>query len=195
MKWPDNKFMIETWLSYGWIKDGKSQDSDYLFNDRQGEWSRSISETDENNVFDYSVAIGFRLDKIDRMKKDDQLIFLMGYSCHSMKLETSKGYSVIPIRAPFSYQGTSSTYDAKWKGPWIGFEMDENLNGKLNYLFRFEYHLADYYGEANWILRDDLSHPKSFEHIADGNGYVFCLGFGYKMYENITLELLTNYQR
>jgi hypothetical protein len=41
----------------------------------------------------------------------------------------------------------------------------------------YEYHMPDYYAEADWNLRTEpvkgFMHPKSFEHIADGRGDVF----------------------
>ena len=65
---------------------------------------------------------------------------------------------------------------------------------KLFGVFRFEYHWADYYGSANWNLRSDFQHPKSFEQVADGRGLVFNLGAGYKLTDNWALDVRFDFQ-
>jgi hypothetical protein len=42
-----------------------------------------------------------------------------------------------------------------------------------------EYHWADFYAEANWNLRDDLSHPVSFRHDTQGFGFIASLALSH----------------
>jgi hypothetical protein len=61
-------------------------------------------------------------------------------------------------------------------GPWIGCDLCYRVvegrtdRPSVDLGLAFELHWADYYGEGNWNLRDDLEHPKSFEHEATGFG-------------------------
>ena len=45
--------------NYGWIFNGKNQDSDYGGDNRTFEYSRSNNNTDDNNVWDASLAVGY----------------------------------------------------------------------------------------------------------------------------------------
>ena len=77
-----------------------------------------------------------------------------------------------------SFDGLDSTYETQWWGPWIGFDMVVNIKKLMAYIpplsirAGYEYHWAEYYAQADWNLREDFRHPKSFEHEADGTGSV-----------------------
>ena len=51
-------------------------------------------------------------------------------------------------------------YDAQWKGPWVGLELDGSMRKFLGHI-RFEYHFPDYYAQAEWNLRTEFQHEKS----------------------------------
>ena len=61
-------------------------------------------------------------------------------------------------------------------GPWIGCDLRFRSKGRVPghppvvLGLSVEIHWADYYGEGNWNLRNDLEHPKSFEHETTGFG-------------------------
>jgi len=98
-----------------------------------------------------------------------------------------------PYRPLVLFSGLNSTYRAQWDGLWTGIE----LKGSIDKVFgkvRYEYHWADYYGLADWNLRTDFQHPKSFEHIAEGRGRVFNLGTGYNVTDRWTLDLSLDIQ-
>ena len=60
--------------------------------------------------------------------------------------------------------------------------------------FTYEYHWADYHAKANWNLRNDLAHPKSFEHNADATGSVIATGFNIALHEHAALNINFDYQ-
>ena len=101
------------------------------------------------------------------------------------------GITPIPV-GPFP--GLNSTYETRWKGPWVGVDLSIRPSEKWFLFGSFEYHWADFNAEANWNLRSDLAHPKSFEQMADGNGIVLSLGCDYYIRHNVSLNLGLDYQ-
>lgn len=173
-------FIAEARGDYADIYDGKNQDSDYLGDDRTLEFSRSNNNSSDGEAFDVSGLFGFRIP----LRPDDNLLDgdnfwitpLGGYSHHEQHLIITDGFQTIPESGGFL--GLHSTYKAEWKGPFVGLELEGRKEKYTGYI-RGEYHWIDYYGEANWNLRPEFSHPKSFEHIAKGDGLVFNLGAAY----------------
>jgi len=92
-------------------------------------------------------------------------------------------------------EGLDSTYNADWNGPWIGLDINYKFDKKHTIYAEVEYHRADYYAEANWNLRADLNHPKSFEHTADGNGIVISMGGSTSFKKQWTLNINFDYQK
>ncbi len=145
---------------FGWIFNGESQDSDYSGDNRTSEFSRSINSADDGNILDVSLGIGyqftFRLDSFG-------ITPLIGYSYHRQNLTITNGIRIIPPTDPFP--GLDSTYVAEWNGPFLGLDFTLKLNNKHTVFAEIEYHWANYYAKADWNLRSDFAHPKSFEHV------------------------------
>jgi hypothetical protein len=170
-------------FSYAWIQDGTVRDSDYDGNDRTLEWSRSISESSGDEMWDLSAGGGYAFFLLN-----ERLLLapLLGVSYHKQNLRITNGFQVLSERSPAPAIGPlsselNSTYFGRWMGPWIGCDF-RYLTQKRDPQFlsmafglSLELHLADYYGEGNWNLRSDLGHPRSFEHDADGLGR--CMSF------------------
>ena len=175
---------LEGSYAYGWINDGDNQDSDYTGNNRTGEFSRSNNTSDGDEVIDYSFGAGLQFPIRSRPAREifhsDELMLTLlgGYSESRQNLRMTNGYQTIPATGNFA--GLNSTYRARWSGPWTGAELSGE-RGKWNARLRGEYHWARYYGWANWNLRDDFAHPKSYEHISDGGGVNLLLGLEYKI--------------
>ena len=183
-------------VNYGWIFDGDNQDSDYLGDNRSFEFSRSNNSTDDGDVWDASIAVGYPF----RFGQTviGTVIPLVGYSHHEQELKITDGYQTIPSLG--SFPGLDSSYDTQWKGPWIGIDLRfkareiKTFAHRFETYFTYEYHWADYDAEANWNLRDDLAHPKSFKHDADGNGYVIGAGFNFVLHQHWALNFNFDYQ-
>jgi len=187
----NNILRLEGLFDYGWIIDGKNQDSDYLTDNRGGESSRSNNVTDDDDVFDFSLGAGLQFylnaKEIEELLSDQlKIVFLGGYSYHEQNLRITDGFQTIP--ATGSFGGLNSTYQTEWDGLWAGLEFS-GIKDRFTGLARFEYHWVDYYAEADWNLRTDFAHPKSFEHIADGTGMTLIFDGSYRLNNAWSLDL------
>ena len=182
--------------NYGWIFNGDNQDSDYFCDNRTFEFSRSNNSTDDGDVWDVSLAIGYPF----RTGKNviGTITPLVGYSYHEQNLKITDGFQTIPATGPFP--GLDSSYDTEWKGPWLGIDIHfraaeiKTFAHRFETYFTYEYHWADYDAEADWNLRDDLAHSKSFKHDTDGNGYVIGAGFNFVLHQHWALNFNFDYQ-
>ncbi len=185
---------LEGVVGFGEILSGKNQDSDYLANNRSQESSRSNNDTNDDDVLDLSLGGGIQFylkssKDMEELLETDRLGvgLLGGYSYHQQNLRITDGFQTIPATGPFG--GLNSTYQAEWDGPWLGVELfgkRDRFTGRA----RFQYHWVDYYAEADWNLRTDFQHPKSFEHEAeDGKGRTFILDAGYVLNDQWSLHL------
>ena len=169
-------------VSFGKIVSGSVQDSDYAAADRKDEWSRSINDAKEGLTVDLSAAFGpiFGFDNVAGFS----ITPLVGYGFNIQALTMTNGYQVIsePSLRPDgvstfpalgSFPGLDSSYTAYWYGPWLGTNIDYQINDKIKFTLGVEYHWVEYYAEADWNLRDDFIHPVSFEHEATGTGIVW----------------------
>jgi len=181
---------------YGWIFDGDNQDSDFAGDDRTLEFSRSNNSADDGDVRDLSLAIGYPI-RTGR-KVIGTITPLAGYSHHEQNLEISDGYQTIPHLGAFD--GLDSTYDTEWHGPWLGIDLNfrapaiKSFAQRWETFISYEYHWADYEAEADWNLRDNFKHPKSFSHDADGNGWILRTGFNLMLDRHIALNFNYEYQ-
>ena len=193
--WP-NVIAFKGYANYGSIFDGDNQDSDYLGDNRTFEFSRSNNSTDDDDVLDASLAVGYPFRFGQTVL--GTLTPLIGYSYHEQNLNITDGNQTIPNLGPFP--GLDSSYDTEWYGPWIGFDLRFKAHEIMTFAHRFEpyftyeYHWADYSADANWNLRDDFAHPKSFEHDADGNGWKIGTGFNLWFHRNWALNFNYDYQ-
>ncbi|MBI5885098.1 MAG: TonB-dependent receptor [Deltaproteobacteria bacterium] len=184
-------YYLRGFMDYGWVHSGTNQDSDYAGDNRTGEFSRSNNNADSGSVSDFSIGLGYRARYIF---KESVLDFapLGGYSRHRQNLKITDGYQTIPATGAFA--GLDSSYNARWQGPWFGIDIDW-LTEKVGLHGGAEYHIARYTAEADWNLRSDFNHPKSFEHKANGTGYVLFLGGDYTVWRKWALTADVNYQK
>jgi hypothetical protein len=167
-------------LSYGLIYQGANQDSDYLSNNRSGEFSRSNNNASDGSTFDFSLALMYQFTKTEQWTVSG----LFGFSCYNQYLKITDGYQTIslpPQTTPLgSFPGLDSSYSASWNGPWVGLTVDFYISEGFSLDGNLEYHIVDYSGEGNWNLRTDLAHPVSFSHLAQGSGAILSAGINYK---------------
>jgi outer membrane protease len=172
-------------FGYGWIANGDNRDSDYLGDGRTFEYSRTENNADQGSVYDFSVAAGYPF----AFGREPVIVLrpLAGYSYHRQNLSITDGDQTVATpgltqdAGPFA--GLDSHYDARWYGPWIGVEVgvEAAVPGgfiqRVEGFFACELHRADYRAQADWNLRQDLAHPNSFRHRAEGVGWVLSGGF------------------
>jgi len=169
----------------GWIANGDNRDSDYLGDDRTFEYSRTENSADQGSVYDFSAAAGYPF----AFGRETVIVLrpLIGYSYHRQNLSISDGNQTVATpgltQSAGPFAGLDSHYDARWYGPWMGVEVgvEAAVPGgfieRVEVFFAGEVHRADYRAQADWNLRQDLAHPNSFRHRAEGIGYVLSGGF------------------
>jgi len=170
----------------GAVRSGNNQDSDYAGSNRTQEYSRSNNKTD-GAMQDISIGLGRKFRLFDFGSGMAMYIVpLAGLSIHQQNLTMYDGHQTIPFNGAIS--GLRNSYDAKWKGSWLG--MDALLGLGENFLLNstVEYHRVSYSAEADWNLRSDLAHPVSFKHVANGRGVLVSVGASYRFGRNFLLN-------
>jgi len=200
------QYLLRGLFGLGKIIDGQNRDSDYAGDDRTLEFSRSTNSADSGGVLDLSGGAGLRFSSQDRRWV---LSPMVGFSYHEQNLRMTGGYQeiseqliaddffdpdrLLPPVGPFQEQ-LNSSYDAKWWGPWIGLELTFEPRDSWSIRGDFEFHFTEYEGKANWNLRQDLAHPVSFRHWADGYGLAYGLELARKLKDGWSCGLTTRYQ-
>lgn len=158
------------------ISGGRVQDSDYLLNDRQGEFSRSYSEPENSRMLDLSLGAGWRLPLGHRAS----LTPLFGLAHYDSLYRMRNGQQVV---ADYGWsmplgplQGLDSTYNAVWSSLWQGWAAEFKLTRQFALHADVKHHWFDYRAAANWNLRSDRAHPVSFRHQGHGRGWEAALG-------------------
>lgn len=182
-------FMFRGSVDYGWVQSGENQDSDYAGDNRTLEFSRSINDVDGSRVLDLSGGLGYTV--FAGESEQFRISPIFGYSYHRQNLRMVNGdqrladlanwqiydsrTTAVPPLGPFP--GLDASYEAKWSGPWLGVDVEMDLQGESTLFARLEAHKVDYSAEANWNLRSEFAHPVSFTHDANGAGGVLTLGW------------------
>ncbi|MFZ1983737.1 MAG: hypothetical protein WAU91_04940 [Desulfatitalea sp.] len=194
-------------VNYAWIRDGSVRDSDYGGDDHTQEWSRSISDTEEDQLWDVVAGGGYPF----TFQQSRLLVApLLGASIHKQNFRITNGQQVVSETPPPGYGSPpdvgpldsrlNSTYSARWISLWTGIDLRYQLaappNGApfMEWGLSLAYHFwSDYSAEADWNLREDLSHPVSFEHEADASGIVVQAEWLIRLNRYLDLNLNWNY--
>ena len=164
------------YTNYGYIFAGDNQDSDYAGDNRTMEFSRSENDAGEGSLIDASLSVGMFFQFYDdEARASLSVIPQIGYSVHNQRLKALEGYQTIPAVGTFT--NLDSSYETQWDGVWLGVDLRFESSYYSTLFFRYEYHMPDYYAEADWNLRDDLQHPTSFEHMTEGTGNILAIGW------------------
>lgn len=191
-----NRIYFRASISHGEITDGEGTDSDYDQDNRNGLYSRSKSEINNDDVQDRSVGLGYQFDFIKRRLKIAPLI---GTSYHEQNIRITDGVQTVatsgrtPALGPFP--GVNSTYQTEWKSWWLGMDISFEVMTNLFLSSTLEYHRVDYGANANWNLREDFQHPVSFTHEADGKGTAMKFGISHFFADHWGIGLLYSRQK
>jgi Protochlamydia outer membrane protein len=189
--------------NYAWIQDGTVRDSDYHGDNHTDEYSRSISQSSGDQLWDLSFGAGYPFVLSSGRLRIAPLI---GLSISKQNFRITDGYQVVgagppetPEQGPLDSR-LNSTYRAKWVGPWVGCDLRYRLNpGRpgqkpMELGVTLELHWVDYSAQGNWNLRNDLEHPVSFEHQANGFGIQIELEWLIHLAHRWDLNLTAGYQ-
>ncbi len=185
-------------LGYGAIFDGRNQDSDYVLDNRQDEFSRSNNVTEDGATIDVSGALGYHFDiGWKNTTPNLRLTPKLGYAFHTQQFNTTQGFQTIDTinNNLGSFDGLNSYYDATWFSVFAGLATRFNINQRLTLQGQVNYHLADYEGTGNWNLRDDFAHPQSFTQTAEGDGIVGSAVARYRVNPAWSLRLSADWQK
>lgn len=190
-----NYLYFRTYADYGWIVEGRNQDSDYHGNNRTMEYSRSVNKANCGHVWDASIAAGWTFPFCDELLWINPLL---GYSIHHQDLHLRSGKQVINTEYPSfvgAFPGLNSTYNAHWKGFWGGLDVDYYFDCPYDVALRgtFEYHWNTMYdGSGHWNLRKEFLN--NFSHRATGYGVIAGLGMDYDLLCGWLIGISGNYQ-
>lgn len=194
-------------INYAWIQNGSVRDSDYGGDDHTQEWSRSISETEGDQLWDMVAGGGYPF----TFQQNRLLVApLLGASIHKQNLRITNGQQVVSATPPPGYGSPpdvgpldsrlNSTYSARWTSLWSGVDLRYRLapppDGAplMEWGLSLAYHFwSDYSAEADWNLREDLNHPVSFEHEADASGITVQAEWLVRLNRYLDLNLNWNY--
>lgn len=168
---------------------GRVRDSDYLLDDRAGEFSRSHADPDESKANDASLGAGWRF----RLGPRAEVAALAGYALHRQEFRMQHGRQVVsapPMNVPLGpFPGLDSHYSPEWRGPWLGLEGSARLGERLALHGALKYLRLRFRAEADWNLRSDFAHPVSFRHRGDGDGWEARLGARWRLAAGQELSL------
>jgi hypothetical protein len=187
-------------MSYATIHDGNVQDSDYAQDDRTAEYSRSISQSTGDHLWDLSLGIGY---PFTFRSGNLLLVPLIGGSLHKQSFRISDGYQVVTASGEYPLgplpSELNSTYRTKWEGIWLGCDLIYEFKPKaagvppMRWALSMEYHLNQYRAKADWNLRSDLDHPVSFTQKADGHGINLQAQWSVNLTPDLQFALTMNY--
>lgn len=165
---------------------GKNQDSDYLLDDRQAEFSRSDNNSENGWMQSAGASVGYSF----QGSRDDGVWHYLitpfvGYTYAQQHFTQTDLYQTIPAVGPIA--GLHSAYDTTWRGPHVGLDYDVLLYELHHFRLRGSYFKGDYRGIGNWNLRADFAHPRSFDHTADATGWSARLWYGYMVLPSLEL--------
>lgn len=206
----DGRLYLRGQAFYGEVLDGDNRDSDYDYDNRQGEFSRS-----DNGVFgdtlDAGISLGYRYDVAWGDAPPIHIMPVVGAAIHQQNFGMNDGYQTLyvpyaerlshpqagvpdtSVVGPDLLAGLNSSYDTEWTTGWVGLDIWRTLTPRLSVRLNAQFHAGDYAAVANWNLRQDLAHPVSFAHWADGQGLVLGVGGEYALSPALLLKFGVNY--
>jgi hypothetical protein len=180
--------MISGALGRGYIYSGDNQDSDYNLDDRQGEFSRSNNTSDGDGVYDREVRVGLMFIE----NRPVRLGAGLGYASRTVDLIMRDGFQTIPATGPI--YNLRSTYSANLSGPVTWFSFNWRLRPSLFVGAERRLGFFSYTGNANWNLRSEFQHPRSFSQHTNGLSDSIALSLDWLVSARAALLLNYNYQ-
>jgi len=173
-------------FSTGTANEGTVQDSDYDGDNREDEYSRSYSSAVDSSMTDISVGLARRYPISDFQV----LKPMMGFTSKKQNMLMTEGVQTINTDNPTAvgpFRNTlKSSYDTQWNVYWVGMGWGlETRDHRLNLIAKYQW--LDYSAEADWNLRSDFAHPKSFEQNATGAGYNLGINYAYQFSNLVSL--------
>lgn len=172
----------------GQANGGEVQDSDFNGNNRSQEYSRSLSSAEESSLNGFTLGTGRRF----RISQHNVLTPMAAFTRQQQEMVMTQGKQIVDAYNPSNlgaFRGTlNSSYATEWTGAWAGVQWSFETRDHQLALSVKNFWL-DYYAAADWNLRSDFAHPKSFEHQAAGTGTGIDLSYQYQFSQNFSLRM------
>lgn len=159
---------------------GEVRDSDYLENGRQAEFSRSYSKSNGSTASRLALGLGWRIVPRSRVA----LTPMLGYAYQEQDLRMRHGRQVVSVSNPAlgiyppplgPFHGLDANYQPRWHGPWLGFRLDAR-GDIFDLRLGAKWQAFHYRADADWNLRGDFAHPRSYTQHGDSYGWQWELG-------------------
>jgi len=193
-------FSIKGHLAYAAaVSGGEVRDSDYVYDDRQGEFSRSYANPDESRMFDISLGAGWRLPLGSTLA----LTPMFGVARYDSEYRQRDGDLTVWTRdyakqlGPYydydqplgRFTNLHSSYKPVWRSNWLGVDGEFKPSEQFTLRAGIKQHWFRYQAEANWNLRGSFAHPVSFLHQGHGQGWEADLGADWRLLGGHRLSL------
>ena len=169
LQWADeaSPWFVEGTAGMGWVFSGEVVDSDFALPNKQGLFSRRVSEVNGHNSLLLEVGSGYRVWTTDR----SVVALTAGFAWTQIRFQIENGEQTVPPGGA-DLSGLNSEYRARWYGPTVGFRWMADLKPvPLFLLLEGRYWPVVWYrGKGTWNLRTDFEQTPSFTH-KDDNGY------------------------
>lgn len=179
---------IDTNFSAGQADQGKAYDSDFDEDNRQGEYSRSVSSLAGSEATNFDASLGYSFHPSESLTLTPQV----GFVYNTQFLKMTEGEQLLYTRSGGVRLGDfanelNSHYSTKWTGGFVG--MLAGYEGQHQSIsIGYKLHVAGYEAEANWNLREDFQHPRSFSQTAVALGNVVELNYQWHVTNNWSLK-------
>ncbi len=157
-----DNFVAAASYGFGYIASGDNQDSDYHSSGRNDEFSRSNNDTNGDDVRDREISAGV----VFLSRHIVKLTGGFGYARREIDLVITNGYQTIPTPGPI--YNLRSTYSATINGPLVWFGGEIHFYPQLAGEFAVKKGFYAYSANADWNLRDEFAHPRSYSQSTDG---------------------------
>ncbi len=179
--------------TWGKIYHGDVRDSDYAGEERTEEFSRIYAEASKGFVYDLSATIGYRYCYVEGSLF---IIPMAGFSYSTQHLHMYDGELVINVDPTTGLVGPigdiegSQTYKAQWRGPWIGLNLQWNVDYCFDVFAEYQYHWTEFDGLGDGDLMPEYA--GDFKQHAHGKGHLFKVGGEFNFHDGWILGLEPN---
>ncbi len=184
----DGGFVLDAGIALGKIYDGRVEDSDYAGDNRTAIFSRSESETVDDDVIDISLAVGRAFPVTDAERTAITPMF--GVSYHEQDFRVSRGDRLISGAAATTVPVVDiagASYQAEWWSTFLGLQI-EHRGSQWDTWGRVEYHNVDYEASANLDATTNPAQPDRIKQKSDGSGPVYEIGARYRYSRNLAFS-------
>lgn len=170
---------------------GQVQDSDYLYDNRTGEFSRSFSLPNGSNSQDLTLLAGHKLSLNE--SQNISITPIIGISRNLTELRMVSGKQTIP--ASTSYPNLDNRYRAQFDAILAGVEACWWMTPTLGLDLKWHHAWLNYHAEADWNLRTDFQHPVSFYHDGKGSDNRWTIGLLGRINNEWQMELAYTFRQ